>query len=80
MPRIHKYGALAKCRDCGYRWETLAKNPQCPKCRSWHIDIDEKLESVVPFFFFLLLWRLDKIEMKLLDIEKVLKKGGEKSG
>lgn len=81
MPRIRRFGAVAKCKDCNYRWETLAKKPQCPKCRSWHVEIDESFESVVPFLIGRILWELEKLDAKVSFIEKKLKKrGGEKSG
>ena len=58
----------ALCRECGYAWDTYAKIPQCPKCKSKAVDVDEALESRIEYE----LVRLNKKVDRALELLKEL--------
>lgn len=68
-----KLGIGAKCKDCGYSWHSLSKAPQCPRCKSRHLQINDDLKHVIPYFLGRILWKLDAIDWRLGALEKKLK-------
>lgn len=72
--RSRRFGALAECKNCGYKWDTIAKKPQCPKCQSWHINVDKNFESIIPYLLGRFFWEFDRLSAKLSSIEKLVKK------
>ena len=73
-----RLGAEARCKDCGHKWLTVAKDVQCPKCKGRNVEIEANLENVIPYFLGRILRDLEHIESYLIDIRKEVKRSGRK--
>ena len=76
--RPEKLGMDCTCRRCGHHWYSLAKDIQCPQCKSRDIEIREDIEYVVAWLLGRMNAKLEDIAWRLNSLEKKLRKRGEK--
>jgi len=54
-----------KCSKCRYEWDTKAKRPQCPRCKSMNVKLEESIEEKILYEMRRLNKKADKIIMML---------------
>jgi len=75
-----RLGAEAICRNCGHKWLTVAKDVQCPHCKSRNVQVKSDLENVIPYLLGRILWDLEDIKFYLRDLRKEVKRSEREKG